>query len=269
VDSAGRRQYLYHDAWRRRRDREKFDRMLEFAASLPLLRAHTDRWLATKSLGRDRVLSCAVRLLDRGFFRIGGEEYAEDNSTFGLATMRKSHVTLGDGHVVTFDYPAKGGERRIQSVVDPQVFAVTAALKRRRGGGDELLAYKNGRRWVDVRSTDVNDYIRDVTGGPYSAKDFRTWNATVLAATSIALLGRQAKSPTARKRVASLAIREVARYLGNTPAVCRKSYVDPRVVDRFDAGQTIIAALERLPIELPEPDRQRRVERAVLALLEP
>jgi DNA topoisomerase IB len=183
--------------------------------------------------------------------------------------MRKSHVALGDGRVVTFDYPAKGGERRIQSVVDPDAFAVTAALKRRRGGGDELLTYKNGRRWVDVRSADVNDYIRDVTGGPYSAKDFRTWNATVLAATSIALLGRQAASKTARKRVVSLAIREVARYLGNTPAVCRKSYVDPRVVDRFAAGQTIIAALEKLPIELPEPERQRRVERAVLALLEP
>lgn len=267
LDSAGRRQYLYHEAWRKRRDREKFDRMLDFAAALPSLRAHTDRCLTRRGLGRDRVLSCAVRLLDRGFFRVGGEEYAEDNKTFGLATMRKSHVAFGDGHVVTFDYPAKGGERRVQSVVDPQVFAVAVALKGRRSGGAELLAYKQGGNWVDVRSVEINEYIRAVAGGPFSAKDFRTWNATVLAAASIAVLGREATTMTARKRVVSLAIGEVARYLGNTPAVCRRSYVDPRVIDRFNAGQTIMVALDRLPIELPEPERQRSIESAVLELL--
>jgi DNA topoisomerase-1 len=268
VDSAGRRQYLYHDAWRARRDREKFDRMLEFAAALGPLRAHTDRCLADDGLGRERVLSCAVRLLDRGFFRIGSEVYAEDNGTFGLATMLRSHVALRDGYVVTFDYPAKGGERRIQSVVDPEAYDVVAALKRRRAGGTELLAYKNGRRWVDVTSADVNEFIQGLTGGPFTAKDFRTWNATVLAASSIALLGGQAKSVTARKRVVSLAIGEVARYLGNTPAVCRSSYVDPRVVDRFNAGQTILGTLERLPVDLPEPERQREIEAAVLDLLD-
>ena len=242
--------------------------MLEFAVALGPLRAHTDRWLAADDLGRDRVLSCAVRLLDRGFFRIGGEEYAEDNGTFGLATMRRSHATLRDHDVLTFDYPAKGGERRVQSVVDPDSYEVVASLKRRRAKGAELLAYKNGPRWVDVTSDDINEYIREVTGGPYSAKDFRTWNATVLAASSIALLGQRAKSATARKRIVSLAITEVARYLGNTPAVCRASYVDPRVIDRFDAGQTILGALNRLPAELPEPDRQRRIEEAVLDLLQ-
>jgi DNA topoisomerase I len=268
VDSAGRRQYLYHDAWRLRRDREKFERMLEFAAALGPLRAQTDRCLAGEGLGRERVLSCAVRLLDRGFFRIGSEVYAEDNGTFGLATMLRSHVALRDDYVVTFDYPAKGGERRIQSVVDPQAYDVVAALKRRRAGGAELLAYKNGRRWVDVTSADINEFIQDLTDGPFTAKDFRTWNATVLAASSIALLGRDAKSATARKRVISLAIGEVARYLGNTPAVCRSSYVDPRVVDRFNAGQTILGTLERLPVDLPEPERQREIEAAVLDLLD-
>jgi DNA topoisomerase IB len=269
VDSAGRRQYLYHDAWRERRDREKFERMLDFAATLPSLRLHTDRCLARRGLARDRVLSCAVRLLDRGFFRVGSEEYAEDNNTFGLATMRKSHVAFAGGHVVTFDYPAKGGERRVQSVVDPQVFKVAVALKRRRRGGPEFLAYKAGGSWVDVRSSEINEYIRQITGGSFSAKDFRTWNATVLAATSIALLGREATSKTARRRVVSLAVGEVARYLGNTPAVSRRSYVDPRVIDRFNAGQTVGGALDRLPIELPEPERQRRVEVAVLDLLGP
>ena len=267
TDAAGRRQYLYHDAWRSRRDREKFERMLDFARALGPLRAHTDRCLADEGLGRERVLSCAVRLLDLGFFRIGSEEYAEDNGTFGLATMLRSHVALRDDSVVTFDYPAKGGERRIQSVVDPEAFDVVAALKRRRAGGPELLAYKNGRSWVDVTSADINEFIQEVTRGPFTAKDFRTWNATVLASSSIALLGRRAKSATARKRVVSLAIGEVARYLGNTPAVCRSSYVDPRVVDRFNAGQTILGPLERLPVDLPEVERQREIEEAVLDLL--
>jgi DNA topoisomerase I len=267
IDAAGRRQYLYHDAWRKRRDREKFDRMLGFAAALEPLRAHVGRALDADDLGRERVLACAVRLLDRGFFRIGSEEYAEDNKTFGLATMLRSHTTLGDGFAVTFDYPAKGGERHIQSVIDPQAYKVVAALKRRRSRRDELLAYQNGRSWVDVTSDDINEHIREVTGGPYSAKDFRTWNATVLAASSIAVLGREARSATARKQVALLAIKEVARYLNNTPAVCRASYVDPRVVDRFNAGQTISDVLERMPVELDEPERQRRIEAAVLALL--
>ena len=267
VDSAGRRQYLYHDLWRERRDREKFERMLDFAAALGPLRAQTIRWLAGDGLGRERVLSCAVRLLDLGFFRIGSETYADDNGTFGLATMLRSHVALRGDHVVTFDYPAKGGERRVQSVVDPGAFGVVAALKRRRAKGDELLAYRNGRRWVDVTSVDINEFIQELTGGPYTAKDFRTWNATVLAASSLALLGREAKSATARKRVVSLAIQEVARYLGNTPAVCRSSYVDPRVADRFNAGQTILPVLERMPMELPERERQERIERAVLQLL--
>jgi DNA topoisomerase I len=267
VDSAGRRQYLFHDAWRERRDREKFERMLDFAAALGPLRTQTSRWLAGDGLGRERVLSCAVRLLDLGFFRIGSEAYADDNGSFGLATMLRSHVALRDDHIVSFDYPAKGGERRVQSVVDPEAFDVVAALKRRRAKGDELLAYRNGRRWVDVASVDVNEFIQELTGGPYTAKDFRTWNATVLAASSLALLGREAKSATARKRVVSLALQEVARYLGNTPAVCRSSYVDPRVVDRFNAGQTILPALERLPLELPEAERQERIEQAVLGLL--
>ena len=267
IDAAGRRQYLYHDAWRKRRDREKFDRMLGFAAALEPLRAHVDRALDAADLGRERVLACAVRLLDRGFFRIGSEEYAEDNKTFGLATMLRSHATLGDGFAVTFDYPAKGGDRHVQSVIDPQAYEVVAALKRRRSRGDELLAYRNGRSWVDVASDDINEHIREVTGGPYSAKDFRTWNATVLAASSLAVLGGKAKSATARKQVVSLAIKEVARYLNNTPAVCRASYVDPRVVDRFRAGQTISDVLERTPIELHEPERQRRIEAAVLDLL--
>jgi DNA topoisomerase I len=268
IDAAGRRQYLYHPEWRRRRDREKFEHMLDFAAALPRMRRLTEERLADAWLGRDRVLSCAVRLLDRGFFRIGSESYAEANNTYGLATMLRSHVSLEDNRMVRFDYPAKGGIQRVQSVVDGAVFDVVAALKHRKAKGRELLAYNDGRRWVDVHSSDINEYIRALAGGDFSAKDFRTWNATVMAATSLAILGRSATSATARKRVVSLAIAEVARYLGNTPTVCRASYVDPAVIDRFNAGQTIAEALGRLPLELPQPERQRRIEQAVRRLLD-
>jgi DNA topoisomerase-1 len=267
IDAAGRTQYLYHPAWRERRDREKFDRMLDFAAALPRVRRATERDLALDGLARDQVLACAVRLLDEGFFRIGGEEYAEDNGSVGLATMLKTHVTLADACVVTFDYPAKGGDWRVQSVVDAEVYAVMSLLKRRRGGGDELLAYKNGRSWADVRSTDINDYLREVAGGDFTAKDFRTWSATVLAASSVAVLGERADSATARKRVISLAVTEVAHYLGNTPAVCRASYVDPRVFDRFNAGETILPALDRAD-DADDAKRRRTVELAVIRLLD-
>jgi DNA topoisomerase I len=268
TDAAGRRQYLYHRLWRERRDQEKFDEMISFARALPQVRRITARDLAQKKISRERVLAGAIRLLDRGFFRIGTEDYAEQNQTYGLATMEKRHVTLEEGSLLRFDYVAKGGKRRVQSIVDPEVYELVAALKRRRSG-PELLAYKNGRGWVDVRSDDINDYIKDVTGQGFSAKDFRTWNATVIAAIALAVSGRAAKTKTARKRAITRAIKEVAHYLGNTPAVCRASYIDPRVFDRFQDGYTIGGALEGLgEVDLGQPSFHGAVEEAVLDLLE-
>ena len=274
VDARGRRQYRYHDVWRQRRDREKFDHMLEFARALPKLRHYAHEHLAEDGLSRERVLACAARLLDLGFFRIGTEGYAEENQTYGLATMHKRHVKLEPPSTVNFDYMSKGSKRRIQSVVDPEVYEVVESLKRRRGGKPELLAWQRGRQWVDVRSPDINLYIREVTGGDFSAKDFRTWNATVLAAVALAV-STGAPSPTARKRAVTRAMKEVAHYLGNTPAVCRSSYVDPRVVDRYRAGATIAPALEQALTDAP-PDpaeagtllTQGPIEEAVLDLLE-
>jgi DNA topoisomerase-1 len=268
TDAAGRRQYVYHQAWRDRRDQEKFDEMTRFARALPALRRTVVRHLRGKNLSRERVLACAVRLLDRGFFRIGTEGYAEENETYGLATMERRHVRLGRGGLLAFDYPSKGGKRRVQSVVDPEVYAVVAALKRRRSGA-ELLAYRNGRAWVDVRSDDINDYIKRVTRDGFSAKDFRTWNATVLAAVALAVSGAAAASKSARSRAISRAVKEVAHYLGNTPAVARASYIDPRVFDRYRDGLTIGGALDELgEVELGEPATQGAVEEAVLDLLE-
>jgi DNA topoisomerase I len=271
IDAAGRKQYLYHPEWRTRRDAEKFEEMLSFAKDLPALRARVAADLeADDGLTRERVLACAVRLLDRGFFRIGTEEYTESNDSFGLATMRKDHVTIEDDETMVFDYPAKSGKRQVREVVDPLAIDVVARLKRRRGGGDELLAYKRGRRWNDLRSDDVNDYIKEITGAGYSAKDFRTWNATVLAAVALAVSGEVAATKTGRKRAISRAVKEVAHYLGNTPAVCRGSYIDPRVFDAYDGGLIIRPALERAA-QAPEGEmaiHQPALENAVLDLID-
>jgi DNA topoisomerase IB len=267
VDKRGRKQYLYHPKWRARRDQEKFDDMIRFARALPDLRASVAEHLALDGLPREKVLGCAVRLLDKGFFRIGSEDYAVTNETFGLATMHKRHVELlGDG-LLLFDYPAKHGKRRVQSVVDEDVYDIVAALKRRRSGGEELLAFKDGRAWVDVRSPDINAYLKDLTGLEISAKDFRTWNATVLAAVALGVSGLQVNgSKTARKRAITRAIKEVAHYLGNTPAVARASYIDPRVLDRFEDGLTIDPAIAVAGAE-NEPAIQGAVEQAVLDLI--
>jgi DNA topoisomerase I len=256
TDAAGRRQYRYHERWRQRRDQEKFDGMIAFARALPRLREIAAADLA--GTGRSRELACAVRLLDRGFFRVGGEEYADENGSFGLATLEKSHVELAGDGVLAFDYPAKSGKRRLQAVVDPEVYDVVASLKRRRG-----------KRLFSIRSADINAYIKDATGGDFSAKDFRTWHGTVLAAVALAVSERAA-SPTGRKRAISRAVNEVAHYLGNTPAVCRASYIDPRVFDRYRAGITISPALDGLAHvdEERAPATQGVIERAVLRLLE-
>ena len=267
VDARGRKQYRYHDKWRQRRDQEKFDSMVHFARALPLMRKRVQRQLAKDGLERDRVLAAAVRLLDRGFFRVGGEDYAVENDTYGLATMHKKQVSIVNGAIV-FDYPAKSGVRRVQNVVDPEVQEIVAALKKRRGGDHELLAYKDGGRWVDVKSADINEFVKRVTGGDFSAKDFRTWNATVLASVALAVSGSAAtRSKTARKRAVTRAVKEVSHYLGNTPAVCRASYIDPRVFDRFDAGLTIGGVMHEIGDTSDMGSLHGRVEDAVLDLI--
>lgn len=271
IDAAGRKQYLYHSRWREHRDREKFRRMVRFARALPRLRRRIRADLGERAEGRteptrERVLALSARLLDVGLFRIGSEEYADEAGGIGLATIRKEHVSVQDGRVV-FDYPAKGGTRRLQQIEDPLSRELLSALKRRRGDPPELLAYRAGRHWHDVRSADINEYLKRHMGEEFSAKDFRTWNATVLAAVSLATFGEPPRSKAARERAVKQAVKAVAELLGNTPAVARRAYIDPRVFDRYLAGTTMA------PIPLPEgsaaAERVRpRLERAVLALLE-
>jgi DNA topoisomerase I len=268
IDAAGRKQYLYHPRWRSRRDQEKFDDMVVFARALPRLRERVEAELEGDELTLDRVCACAVRLLDRGFFRVGGEDYAARNESYGLATMKKRHVTLR-GDVLVFDYPAKSGKRRMQAVVDPLSAGVVARLKRRRGGGDELLAYKRGRRWADVRSDDVNAWLKSASSEDVSAKDFRTWGATVLAAVALAVSEDAPASATGRRRAIARAVKEVAHYLGNTPAIARASYIDPRVFDRYRDGETIDHALVAAAGRNGDATAiQGPVEEAVLVLID-
>jgi DNA topoisomerase IB len=271
TDAAGRRQYRYHDRWRELRDREKFDRVLEFGRTLPKIRAVVDRHLDGRgTLSRDRVLAAAIRLIDLGFFRPGGDEYAAENGSYGLATIRREHVTCSKSGEITFDYIGKSGKQQEQAIVDPDVFSVVRSLKLRRSGPDleDLLVYRSGKRWHNVTAGDINDYLREISGHDYTAKDFRTWHATVLAAVGLAVSVR-AESPTARKRAITRVVKEVASYLGNTPAVARASYIDPRIVARYEEGVTIAGSLADLGKgqEFGDAATHGRAERAVLDLL--
>ena len=268
VDAAGRRQYRYHDEWRRQRDAEKHDRVLEFAAVLPRIREITAAHLTQRGYTRERVLAAAVRLIDLGFFRSGGREYTEENGSYGLATVRREHVRCSRGKV-TFEYPAKGAKEREQAVAEEMVCAVVRGLKRRTGGGEELLAHRVGRGWRNVQAADINEYLREISGGDFTAKDFRTWHATVLAAVGLAVSSRTSQSPAARRRAINRTVREVADYLGNTPAVARASYIDPRIIELYEQGETIAPALPELGanVSFGELATKGKAEEAVRRLL--
>jgi DNA topoisomerase I len=262
TDAAGRKQYRYHDDWRTGRDRQKFDRVLRFAAHLPAIREVTGSALARRGLGWERALAGAVRLLDLGAFRIGSESYAEANGSYGLATIRRSDVHV-EGDEILFDYSAKGGKRQVQRISDPAVARLARSLLGRKDGGKEFLAYLEDGSWRDVRSEDINAYLKDLAEEEISAKDFRTWHATVLTAVLLASVEEKLTSVTSRRRVVSSVVKEVAEMLGNTPAVCRASYIDPRVIDRFLNGETI--KLSRG--DLSDDGFRREAESAVLRLL--
>jgi DNA topoisomerase I len=262
-DAAGRKQYRYHERWEQRAAARKFELARSFARRLPRLRRAVSRDLGREGLPRERALACAVRLLDLGFFRIGGEQYAEANGSFGVATVRREHVRAEDDEMI-FDFPAKSGQRRVQSIRDAGAIAAIEAMRRRRGGPPDLLVFREDDGWHDVRSVDVNEYIQTQIGAEHSAKDFRTWHGTVLAA--LALAGEpKPDSRAAEKRTISAAVERVAEALGNTPAVCRRSYVDPAVFDRYREGSTLDLPLPRNGEITPR--NRARLERAVLELL--
>ncbi|MGZ4437149.1 MAG: DNA topoisomerase IB [Nocardioidaceae bacterium] len=264
TDVAGRKQYLYHPDWRTKRDAEKFDRVLEVARHLPRTRAAILEHIALDGMPLQRAGATAVRLLDLGYFRIGSDAYTDDNGSFGLTTLERRHVTR-KGDKLVFCFVGKSGVEHCIEIDDPLSVAAVDTMRRRRAKDARLLAFKDTRRWAALDAARVNDYLRETSGAEITAKDFRTWHATVLAAVALASTDEPGDSEASRKRAVRQAMVEVSNYLGNTPAIAKSSYVDPRVIDKYDAGETIESTVRRR-FATPD-DRQAALERAVLRLL--
>lgn len=263
VDAAGRRQYLYHPRWRELQDRRKFARVTTAASRLPDVRREVATDLSRDGMPRERATAAAVRLLDLGYFRIGGDYYADAHGSYGLTTLERRHVRRR-GQGLAFRFVGKSGIEHRVLIDDPDVVAALEVMRRRRGG-DRLLAFRDGGTWADLTAEAVNDYLCGLFEGDFTAKDFRTWHATVIAAASLALSEEPADTIASRRRAVRASVEEVAGYLGNTAAVARSSYIDPRVFDAYESGVTIAEAAGRR-YRTPAA-RQAALERAVLELL--
>lgn len=265
TDAAGRRQYLYHPQWRVKRDQEKFDRVIAAARRLPQARRRVLRDLGVEGMPRERAAAAAVRLLDLGYFRIGNDAYTEDNGSFGLTTLERHHVRRR-GDVIVFRFVGKSGIEHTVEIDDAVAIEALERMRKRRSASRRLLAYQQGRSWSDLDAATVNGYLRELLGGEMTAKDFRTWHATVLAALALATGPEPGDTPTSRKRAIKAAVEEVSQYLGNTPTIAKASYIDPRVLDHYESGTVI----ELDPRAYRSPQRrQAAAEKAVLALLAP
>jgi len=265
TDAAGRRQYLYHPQWQQERAEEKFDRVLEMSKGLPDWRVHIAEDLKGDGLTRDRVLALALHLLDRGYFRAGGEQYAEENESYGIATLLCEHVDV-DGEAVSFDYPAKSGVQRRLQLADPEVARAVRELLARGKRADRLLACQAASGWVEVRAADLNERFKELVGDEYSVKDLRTWYGTVLAAEAFADTDAPVSKRVAKK-VEAAVMKEVSGALGNTPAVARSSYVDPRVVAGYEQGMTVAAAVRRASRQQDAAQAQAILEKATRMLI--
>ena len=260
-DARGRKQYRYHERWREVRDENKFDRLAEFAKALPNIRRRVTQDLKLPGLSRQKVLATIVRLLERTFIRIGNEEYARENKSFGLTTLKSRHAKVR-GAQVLFRFRGKSGRQHEVDVTDRRVAKVIAKCQDL--PGQDLFQYlEEGEEVRDVTSQDVNDYLHQIAGNDFSAKDFRTWGGTVLAAIA---LSKQEEFQTKKEAKANIktAICAVAELLGNTPVVCRKCYVHPLIVEAY-LNRTRIAGLNGT--KSLEPPNLRGAERAVLKFL--
>ena len=262
TDDAGRRQYLYHPQWRASRDAAKFDRILGFGKALSKARERVLTDIGAEGMSQERACAVAVRLLDLGYFRIGNDVYTDTNGSFGLTTLLREHVSRR-GSALRFRFVGKSGIEHDIDIDDKAAIEALDVMRRRRGGGDRLLAWKDGRTWRDLSSSDVNDYIRGCFGIDATAKDFRTWHATVIAASALAETDEPGQTKASRKRAVSAAMKEVSEFLGNTPTLARTAYVDPRVVEAYERGRTIKV---RGSYDTDDA-RQAALERAVLKLL--
>jgi DNA topoisomerase-1 len=264
TDDAGRRQYLYHPEWRTRRDAEKFERMLTFGRALAKARELVVTDLAREGMPLERACAAAVRLLDLGYFRIGNDVYADENGSFGLTTLERRHVRRRQDRLV-FAFVGKSGVEHEIEIDDRVVIEAIDVMRRRRGDDLRLLSYKDGRAWRSVLPELVNAYLRESTGIEATAKDFRTWHATVLAAAALAETPEAGQTKASRKRAVAGAMKEVSSFLGNTPTLARSAYVDPRVIDAYEEGRTIASTTRRTFDNSDE--RQAALERATLRLI--
>jgi DNA topoisomerase I len=265
-DSAGRLQYLYHPRYREQKEREKFDRILRFADRLPKMRRTTSEHLRHEELDREKVLACMTRLINAAYFRVGDERYARKNKTYGIATLRRKHLTI-DGDAMIFEYRGKWGQMQRKSIVDARLREIVeecAALP-----GYEIFKYYDDEGELrDVKSRDLNAYVKEVIGPEFTAKDFRTWAGTLIAAVKLAELGAEEDEKKAKKNILQ-AIDTVAERLGNTRDIARSSYVSPRLVEHYLEGSTIAYYGEKVEeIIVAEQGDLTDEERAVLELLQ-
>ncbi len=265
IDARGRKQYRYHADWRAARDGDKYERVMEFARVLPKVRRTVRRHLKLKGLPREKVLAAVVRLLEMTLIRVGNDQYARDNKSFGLTTLRNRHVKVV-GETARFQFKGKSG---VEHAIDLQDKHLARLIRKCQDlPGEELFAYEDDNgKIIDVGSADVNEYLQKITGSSFTAKDFRTWAGTVLAATALKAM-EDVDTQVARKKNVVTAIESVAKRLGNTRAVCRKCYVHPAILDTYmdgslvqslsaAAGNELAGKLKSLPAE----------EAAVLVLL--
>ncbi|MVU82610.1 DNA topoisomerase IB [Nocardia sp. ET3-3] len=264
-DAAGRKQYLYHEQWRRERDEEKFDRVLDMATRLPAMRERLRTDLRRRGLGEHRVLAAAITLLDSGVLRVGGEEYAETNGSHGVATLQCDHVRI-HGETISLDFPAKSGIRCRAEVCDALLAKALRALSIDRDGTQRLFVHRDATGPHEIHADAVNARFRELTGPEFSVKDLRTWQATVLAAAGLATVSRP-NSVRGRKTAVRHVLSDVAELLGNTPAVVRASYVDPRVIHAYEEGASIAAAVRRARRAATGDAQRDIVDRAVIRLL--
>jgi len=256
-DARRRKQYRYHDRWRKIRDENKFERIADFAKALPQIRKRVDHDIKMPGLPREKVLATVVRLLERTFMRIGNEEYARENKSFGLTTMKDRHVTV-KGARLRFRFRGKSGRQHEVDVTDRRIARIVSKCQDL--PGQNLFQYVNNGDVRDVTSQDVNDYLREISGENFTAKDFRTWAGTLFAAIALNLQEKFESQKQAKANIKT-AIYAVAELLGNTPAICRKCYVHPAIFEAYLSGRQIAGLADTM--KTPERTDLRSVERAV------
>ena len=264
-DSSGKLQYRYHPRYRERKEQEKFERVLRFADALPRMRKTTSDHLGRKKLDREKVLACMTRLMNAAYFRVGDERYAHQNKTYGIATLRRKHLRI-EGDAMTFEYTGKWGQHQRKCVVDGRLRRIVeecASLP-----GYEIFKYEDESGEIrDVKSRDLNAYVKEVVGGEFTPKDFRTWAGTLIAAVTLAELGAADQPKLAQKNVLE-AVDAVAHRLGNTRDIARASYISPRVLDHYMEGSVVAYSGERMEeVIAAEQGDLTREERALLELL--